>query len=314
MEQKLAPKHSYGCRLQFGDEARKDLTEKAEYIAKIVGRTMGPHGSPVLLDREGKVPSLSKDGTTVLYDIEKYDLVEFNDDHVYNIMYELLRASSEEVSKHTGDGTSSVVWLTWQFMKHLNKCFNAELTPKKVLVGFNWAVDSIMDGVWDAAVSANDERTINAALYTAANGDEEIIDTLTDVFLDVGDEGMIFIRDPQAVHTKVFYEEGMDLPIRLDTPELLDDTTLKLEMNNPYVLVCMNKLTSPWQIVPTLEDISNKGESQDLIIAYSEMDECVKSLLHKNNFSQEVSLSICVQWHSERGNPKLDILREVILM
>lgn len=292
MKQRFAPRNSYGCKLHFGEEARKAMVERAQYISKIVGRTMGPFGSPVMLDRNKKVPSLTKDGVTVLYDIEKYDLTHHEDDHLYNTIYEIFRGASEEVSKLTGDGTSSVVWLVAKFMHELGKCFNADLDPRQVIAGFNYAMDYVMDTIAECAIEATDEKTINAALYTAANGDEEIVNTLTDVFLDVGDEGMIFIRDPQAVHTKVFYEEGMDLPIKLDTPEILDSTALKLEMKNPYILVVLDKINSAWDLVNILEDINTRGEVKDLVIAYSEISEDALSLIHKNNYSKDVKLRI----------------------
>jgi len=292
MKQRFAPKTSYETVPVYGDAARNALVEKITIIAKAVGTTMGPMGAPAMLDRDGRPPVITKDGVTVLYDLDGYDTVNFEQDHMYNIAYELLRASAEKVSKRVGDGTTSVCWLTAALCSQINRLLTADFDHRKVSAGVKDAIYTIMEEASKHTVIANDERTLTAALYTSANGEETIIDTLVEVFLEVGDEGMIFIRDPIGINTKVIYEEGTDIPCKLDTPEILEDTSMQLHMQDAYVLVLADRIYSSWQLVDILDEIATKGETKNLIIAYTEMSDDAKLFLNKNNRDKENGLTI----------------------
>ena len=281
----FGPQHTYEEVLYWGQDARTRMTAAAQLLAKAVGTTLGPHGRPAMLDRDGKAPTVTKDGVTVLYDLEF-------EDKVSQIVYEIMRSQGELISKHVGDGTTTVVYLTAALMTSLNQLLVANLDYKKVEEGVRLVGDFILNTVEDIAIPARDERVIKSVLTTASNNDSRVIDTLTEAFMEVGDDGMIFIRPSQSVNDRVIYEQGNDLPIKLDTPEILDPQTGRVELNNPYILVGINNISSAHRLVNIFEEVATKGETKDLVIIYSEMSEDAKILIHRNNNSKESPLRI----------------------
>lgn len=304
----LAPNFStYEERHYYGNEGRKRMVEAAKFIATIVGTTLGPKGMPAMLDREDKAPTITKDGITVLYDLEFTD-------RVYSIVYETIRAASETVSKTVGDGTTTVVMLTAALMQEIHKLQVAGIDYRKIETGVRRVAKHICDQLIDNVMDARDESSIRAVLKTASNNDTRVVDTLTEVFLEVGDEGMIFIREGTAIHDQVIYEQGFDLPIKLKTPEILDPKTLRCTMDNPYILVGYNHIKSAARLINILEDLLNRGETKDIVIIYSEMSDDALSLIHKNNHEKNLGLRIAafrMPLYAERQKEYLEDLAAI---
>lgn len=272
--------------IYYGDDARRRLTASAIKVSEAVLRTLGPAGHNVVLDRIGMAPTVTKDGITVLYDIDDWI------GRLDTITYELLRETGETVNRQVGDGTTSVIFLTVHLMKELNRLMTAGLDERKIREGVQKAVQFVTEGLAEMAVEARDERALTAALYTAANAEQEIIDTLVDVFLEVGDEGMIFIRDSKSVDTQVFYEEGFVLPCKPDTKELLSSQTADVNWENPYILVTKDPIRSYRDVLHVMELIAERGETKNLIIAYSETADDALDIIHRNNRAEDSPIKV----------------------
>jgi len=57
-------------QLEFGFDAREQMLEGVELLAKAVSATMGPRGRNVVIDKSFGAPTVTKDGVTVAKEID----------------------------------------------------------------------------------------------------------------------------------------------------------------------------------------------------------------------------------------------------
>ena len=57
-------------QFQFKDDAREQLMQGIDLMARTVGITLGPNGRNVILDREFGPPQVCSDGVTIAKEIE----------------------------------------------------------------------------------------------------------------------------------------------------------------------------------------------------------------------------------------------------
>lgn len=269
---------NYTTKLILGDEAFNSIANSVAKIAKPVIKTLGPNGDQVILDREGRAPLVTKDGITVLHDLEFTNGVD-------KLVYEIVRAEGEEINRYVGDGTTSVTFLTAGLISRLRKAIAFNNNPYPLVKGMALAEQAIRKALDELTADANTEEVIRSVIRTSANAEDEIERVLTEVFMEVGDDGMIFVRDGRGIETEVLYEEGFSVGSRIDTPELLDQEKFTFTWDKPYVLILREALYDPNTLVPLLEDIVRRGESRRLIIAYSTLSEQVINMFHLNNMN-----------------------------
>src|SRR6185295_9292077 len=73
-----------------------------EKLSDAVGKTLGPHGSLVLLDRLTMFGSATKDGATIAKEIESEDKLE-------NLAIKVCSEISKRTEEEAGDGTTTSI-------------------------------------------------------------------------------------------------------------------------------------------------------------------------------------------------------------
>lgn len=281
------------------DEVMSRVARAMTKIGTTVATTLGPGGSNVVLDRPGAQPIVTKDGVTVFYELDNFGGTR--EDKVELMVYEMVRDSADKVNKLAGDGTTTIVFLIWQAILRAQKYLAIRGVDERALIkGFTEAMGEIRDHLATMVRPADTEKAIRAALNTSTNGEEEIVDTMTKVFMEIGNEGMMFIRDPQGIQTVVNYEEGFVLGVKTDAPELIPGKE-RLSWTDPYVAVVIDPVDSGETMLPLLEDVARRGDTNKIVLAYSRMGDHVKNWIIRNNRESEIRvLPFKIPMYAER--------------
>jgi len=285
----------YTLHLENQDSRRK-LSLASQKIADAISNTLGPNGWHAALERnEGlSTPTITKDGATVMYDLNFKDKWE-------TMVYEIYRDCTDHISKTIGDGTTSVVYITNDLYQRFLKFESPEfLELSDIIKGAKEAANDLMHYIEEESLYKRaTARVIRSVLTIASAGETDIIDRLTEIFLENSDYGMIVVKDSGVGKEEHILEQGYVLGSSPKNPELFyveEQPKPFINWDNAYTAVSIDKITSFKQIIPMLEVVLTKGGSKKLLIMYSEMDPSVLDMIKKNNLSDKNELEImCVR-------------------
>jgi chaperonin GroEL len=91
-------------QLKFGSEARAELKDGMDTLAKAVVTTLGPKGRNVALDKKWGSPTITHDGVTVAKEIELKKPFA-------NMGAQLLKEAATKTNDIAGDGTTTATLL-----------------------------------------------------------------------------------------------------------------------------------------------------------------------------------------------------------
>ena len=186
-------------------------------ISAIVGSTLGPGGSAVLIERQdfGLPPLVTKDGVTV------FQHLGYGDPTVHAIM-ESARDAAVRTVGEAGDGTSTCAVLSASIVESAQEYHNAhpEYPPQRIVEHLRDVFeDVLLPNVEQTSKSVTLEnedgcRMLRAVANISANGDGKLADAVMDCFQTVGDHGTVAISErsgpPGYLVEKV---EGYPIPV-----------------------------------------------------------------------------------------------------
>jgi len=92
------------------EELKNIVSDSISQMASIVGRTLGPGGNPVLIERDGLSPLITKDGVTVAKALGLHRAEQ-------NVIIESAKEICTNTAKEAGDGTTTAIVLADAIVK-----------------------------------------------------------------------------------------------------------------------------------------------------------------------------------------------------
>ena len=175
--------------------------------------------------------------------------------------------------------------------------------------GMDIGTDIVISFLKEKAIPISCKEDIINVGTISANGDRSIGELLAEAIEKVGRDGIITIEPAKSVHTTLQVVEGMQLDNGYVSPFFVtngDKGTCELE--NPYILITANKISSMQDIVPTLEIAHNSNRSL-LIIADDIEGEALHTLIV--NKIKGV-LKVCAIKAPSYGEHRADILSDLL--
>ncbi len=257
--------------ITFGADARGKLALGASKLADAVKVTLGPKGRYVACERSYGSPLISNDGVTVAKEVELKDKVE-------NMGAQLIREAAVKTNDVAGDGTTTATLLADVMVKEGLKNVTAGANPIAIRSGINKAVDALVEKVKkDSTAVKGFDQVKNVGTISA--GDPEIGEKIADAMEKVGRDGVITVEDSNTFGIDIDVVEGMEFDKGYLSPYMAtnEDRTVA-ELQNPYVLITDQKISSIQDILPLLESIMQNSKSL-LIIAEDVEGEALATLV-----------------------------------
>ena len=258
--------------VKFASDARDRMLRGVDTLANAVKVTLGPKGRNVVIEKSFGAPRITKDGVTVAKEIELADKFE-------NMGAQMLREVANKQNDKAGDGTTTATVLAQAIVREGSKAVAAGMNPMDVKRGIDLAVGAVIKDLEAHAkqVSANSEIAQVATI--SANGDEEVGRILAEAMEKVGNEGVITVEEAKSLETELETVEGMQFDRGYLSPYFVTNTEkLRVELDDPYILIHEKKLSNLQALVPLLEKVVQAGRPL-LIIAEDVEGEALATLV-----------------------------------
>jgi len=258
--------------VKFASDARDRMLRGVDTLANAVKVTLGPKGRNVVIEKSFGAPRITKDGVTVAKEIELADKFE-------NMGAQMLREVANKQNDKAGDGTTTATVLAQAIVREGSKAVAAGMNPMDIKRGIDLAVNAVVKDLESHArkVSANSEIAQVATI--SANGDEEVGRILAEAMDKVGNEGVITVEEAKSLATELETVEGMQFDRGYLSPYFITNAEkLKVELDDPYILIHEKKLSNLQALVPLLEKVVQSGRPL-LIIAEDVEGEALATLV-----------------------------------
>ena len=258
--------------VRFSVDARDKMLRGIETLAHAVRVTLGPKGRNVVLDKSFGAPRISKDGVTVAKEIELEDKFE-------NMGAQMVREVASKTSDVAGDGTTTATVLAASIVKEGAKSVAAGMNPMDLKRGIDLAVEAVLEDLKKNSKKVTSNEEIAQVGTISANGDAEIGRFLAEAMKKVGNEGVITVEEAKSLETELDVVEGMQFDRGYISPYFVTNADkMRVEMEDPYVLINEKKLSGLQELLPLLESVVQAGKPV-LIIAEDVEGEALATLV-----------------------------------
>src|SRR4029077_11785191 len=265
-------------QLAYSDEARQKLLTGIGKLARAVRSTLGPRGRNAVLDKGWGRPNVTKDGGAVAEEIELKDPYE-------NMGAQLVKEAASKTSDVAGDGTTTATGLAEGIYREGLKNIAAGADPMALTRGIQQGVEKIVDELHRLAekIDDKDQKEITEVETIAANNVPEIGKKLAEAMKLVGAaNGVITIEEGKTAETEVIVVQGMQFDRGYLSPHFVtNQDTVTVELENPYILIYEEKISSAKSLIPLLETISRQKEPLLIIAEDVEGDALATLVLNK---------------------------------
>jgi chaperonin GroEL len=258
--------------VKFSSDAREKMLRGVDTLANAVKVTLGPKGRNVVLEKSFGAPRITKDGVTVAKEIELEDKFE-------NMGAQMVREVASKTNDLAGDGTTTATVLAQAIVKEGAKAVAAGMNPMDLKRGIDLAVETVVKDLKGHAkkVTSNDEIAQIGTI--SANGDTEIGRFLAEAMRKVGNEGVITVEEAKSLETELEVVEGMQFDRGYISPYFVTNPEkMRVELEEPYVLIHEKKLSGLQAMLPLLESIVQTGKPL-LIVAEDVEGEALATLV-----------------------------------
>ena len=234
--------------IAFHQDARTSLLNGVDQLADTVKATLGPRGRHVVLQKPIGLPQIVNDGVTVAREIDLSDPFE-------NLGAQLVKAVATKTNDVVGDGTTTATVIAQHLMHEGLRNVVAGANPMELSKGIKLAADKTEELLSQVAtpVETNDEIR-NVA--TVSSRDEEIGSMVARGMEIVGREGVISVDESQTTETEIVLTEGLEFDKGYISPSFITDyEAARAELEDPYILIHRNKLSSLPTLLPLLEKV-----------------------------------------------------------
>ena len=258
--------------VKFSTDARDRMLHGIDILADAVKVTLGPKGRNVLLDKAFGAPRSTKDGVTVAKEFELGDKFE-------NMGAQMVREVAAKTNDVAGDGTTTATILAQAIVREGSRAVAAGMNPMDLRRGVDAAVNAVVADLAKRSKKITTNSEIAQVGSISANGDTEVGDMLAKAMDTVGNAGVITVEEAKSLDTDLQVVEGMQFDRGYLSPYFVTNAEkMKVELEDPYILIHETKLSGLQAMLPLLEAVVQSGRPL-LIIAEDVEGEALATLV-----------------------------------
>ncbi len=261
--------------LRFGAEARSLLLAGVDKLAEAVKSTLGPKGRNVILEKITGTPVVTNDGVTIAREIHLANQFE-------NMGAQLVKEAAIKTNDVVGDGTTTATVLAQAIITEGMQAIGAGANPVLVKRGIDVAVDRLVSHLQEVAHPVATEEDYGRVAAISANDDEVVGAVIAKALHTVGDDGIVTVEESSANGMGVNFVEGFQFDNGYLSPYLVTNpASLEAVLDDPYVLLCSEKITKVQQLMPLLDKIMRAP--RPLVILAENVEGTALSMLVHNH-------------------------------
>jgi chaperonin GroEL len=258
----------------FQAEARAALGRGVEKLTRTVQGTLGPKGGNTIIDTPLGTPIVSRDGVSIVQEIELEDLFE-------NIGAQVAREVSMKTNEVAGDGTTTAMVLANALIQQGFAVVKERANPIDVVDGMEQAIVAVIKQLKRSAQPISDDATLASVARIAAN-DPTLGKLVAQAVRKVGANGIITVEYGQTTETTLDLVEGFAFDRSyLSHHMVTNPETMDAIIDNALLLLTDQRIQSA-QDIGVLQAISAAEGRPLLIIAEDLSAEALAALLAAN--------------------------------
>src|SRR6185295_12913082 len=236
------------------ERAREGILAGVNLLADTARVTLGPRGRNVMLQKSWGAPTVTKDGVTVVKEIELEDKFE-------NIGARMVREVAQKTSDVAGDGTTTATVLARAIFREGLQLVVAGFDAMELKRGIDAAVTKAIEAIAAMAKPVKERERIAQVGAVSANGDTTIGDILAEAMDKVGQDGVITVEEAKGLETSLDVGEGMRFDRGYLSPYFVTNPDkMTVELENPLILFHEKKIANLRDFLPLLERVAQSGK------------------------------------------------------
>lgn len=261
--------------LRFGEQARGLLLAGVDKLAEAVKSTLGPKGRNVILEKITGSPVVTNDGVTIAREIHLKDQFE-------NMGAQLVKEAAIKTNDVVGDGTTTATVLAQAVIREGMRAIDGGANPVLLKRGIDLAVGRLVEYLQGAAHPVSTEEDYRRVAAISANDDDAVGSVIAKALHTVGESGIVTVEDAPAPGMSVDFVEGFQFDNGYLSPYLVTNpASLEAVLDDPYILLCSEKITKVQQLMPLLDKIMRAP--RPLVIIAENVEGTALSMLVHNH-------------------------------
>jgi chaperonin GroEL len=266
--------------LRFGQDARTLLQAGVDQLAEAVKTTLGPKGRNVILEKITGSPVVTNDGVTIAREIHLKDQFE-------NMGAQLVKEAAIKTNDIVGDGTTTATVLAQAIVREGMAAIGSGANPVLVKRGIDLAVARLVEHLRSVARPVESEEDFAHVAAISANDDDVVGRVIARALHTVGDGGIVTVEESASGHygIGVDFVEGFEFDNGYLSPYLVTNpASLEAIVDDPYILLCSEKITKVQQLMPLLDKIMRAP--RPLVIVAENVEGTALSMIVHNHVNR----------------------------
>jgi chaperonin GroEL len=261
--------------LRFGAEARGLLLAGVDQLAEAVKSTLGPKGRNVILEKITGSPVVTNDGVTIAREIHLKNQFE-------NMGAQLVKEAAIKTNDVVGDGTTTATVLAQAIVHEGMAAIDAGANPVLVKRGIDLAVERLDTYLQSVAHPVATEEDYTRVAAISANDDYKVGGVIAKALHTIGSGGIVTVEDSPLPGMGVDFVEGFQFDNGYLSPYLVTNpASLEATLEDPYILLCSEKITKVQQLMPVLDKVMRNP--RPLVIIAENVEGSALSMLVHNH-------------------------------
>ena len=261
--------------LRFGEDARSLLLAGVDQLAEAVKSTLGPKGRNVVLEKITGSPVVTNDGVTIAREIHLKNQFE-------NMGAQLVKEAAIKTNDIVGDGTTTATVLAHAIVRQGMRAIGGGANPVLVKRGIDVAVGRLVEHLQDVAHPVVTEQDYARVAAISANDDDMVGSVIARALHTVGDAGIVTVEESAVNGMSVDFVEGFEFDNGYMSPYMVTNpASLEAIVDDPYILLCSEKITKVQQLMPLLDKIMRAP--RPLVIIAENVEGTALSMLVHNH-------------------------------
>ena len=264
--------------LRFGEEARSLLLAGVDQLAEAVKSTLGPKGRNVILEKITGSPVVTNDGVTIAREIHLKNQFE-------NMGAQLVKEAAIKTNDIVGDGTTTATVIAQAVVREGMKAIGNGANPVLVKRGIDLAVGRLVEHLQRVAHPVVTEQDYARVAAISANDDDTVGAVIAKALHTVGDGGIVTVQESATHGMRVDFVEGFEFDNGYLSPYMVTNpASLEAIVDDPYILLCSEKISKVQQLMPVLDKIMRAP--RPLIIVAETVEGTALSMLVHNHVNR----------------------------
>jgi len=261
--------------LRFGEDARSLLLAGVDQLAEAVKSTLGPKGRNVILEKITGSPVVTNDGVTIAREIHLGDQFE-------NMGAQLVKEAAIKTNDIVGDGTTTATVIAQAIIREGMQAIGGGANPVLVKRGIDLAVGQLVEHLQKVAHPVVTEDDYKRVAAISANDDDTVGAVIAKALHTVGDGGIVTVEESPTSGMSVDFVEGFEFDNGYLSPYMVTNpASLEAIVEDPYILLCSEKITKVQQLMPLLDKVMRAP--RPLIIIAENVEGTALSMLVHNH-------------------------------